>query len=242
NYIFSDKQQVVLMLHTEHGQYERLPQPPTITHQSPKDYIVDPRENIVIHCEAKGKPHPSFSWTRNGMHFDMDKDPKVLIKPRSGTLVMDISGGERAEAYEGVYQCSAHNELGTAVSNSIIIRQSRSPLWSKERISPIVAQKGQSLILHCRPPAGLPPPIIFWMDNNFQRLPQSRRVSQALNGDLYFSNVQPEDSRSDYICYARFPHTQTIQQKQPISWIHSMTHWQIISMTLICLVVSDGAP
>uniref|UniRef100_A0A673L3N4 Neural cell adhesion molecule L1 n=1 Tax=Sinocyclocheilus rhinocerous TaxID=307959 RepID=A0A673L3N4_9TELE len=191
--------------------------PPTITHQSPKDYIIDPRENIVIHCEAKGKPHPSFSWTRNGMHFDMDKDPKVLMKPRSGTLVMDISGGERAEAYEGVYQCSAHNELGTAVSNSIIIRQSRSPLWSKERISPIVAQKGQSLILHCRPPAGLPPPIIFWMDNNFQRLPQSRRVSQALNGDLYFSNVQPEDSRSDYICYARFPHTQTIQQKQPIS-------------------------
>uniref|UniRef100_A0A671PKG1 Ig-like domain-containing protein n=1 Tax=Sinocyclocheilus anshuiensis TaxID=1608454 RepID=A0A671PKG1_9TELE len=188
-----------------------LPQPPTITHQSPKDYIVDPRENIVIHCEAKGKPHPSFSWTRNGMHFDMDKDPKVLIKPRSGTLVMDISGGERAEAYEGVYQCSAHNELGTAVSNSIIIRQSRSPLWSKERISPIVAQKGQSLILHCRPPAGLPPPIIFWMDNS------NRRVSQALNGDLYFSNVQPEDSRSDYICYARFPHTQTIQQKQPIS-------------------------
>uniref|UniRef100_A0A8C1SRC1 Neural cell adhesion molecule L1 n=1 Tax=Cyprinus carpio TaxID=7962 RepID=A0A8C1SRC1_CYPCA len=194
-----------------------LPQPPTITHQSPKDYIVDPRENIVIHCEAKGKPHPSFSWTRNGMHLDIDKDPKVLMKPHSGTLVMDIGGGERAEAYEGVYQCSAHNELGTAVSNSIIIRQSRSPLWSKERISPIIAQKGQSLILHCRPPAGLPPPIIFWMDNNFQRLPQSRRVSQALNGDLYFSNVQPEDSRSDYICYARFPHTQTIQQKQPIS-------------------------
>ncbi|XP_052454307.1 neuronal cell adhesion molecule isoform X8 [Carassius gibelio] len=196
---------------------EELPQPPTITHQSPKDYIVDPRENIVIHCEAKGKPHPSFSWTRNGMHFDIDKDPKVLMRPGSGTLVMDISGGERSEAYEGIYQCSAHNELGTAVSNSIVIRQSRSPLWSKERISPIIAQKGQSLILHCRPPAGLPPPIIFWMDNNFQRLPQSRRVSQALNGDLYFSNIQPEDSRSDYICYARFPHTQTIQQKQPIS-------------------------
>ncbi|XP_056308723.1 neuronal cell adhesion molecule-like [Danio aesculapii] len=92
-----------------------------------------------------------------------------------------------------------------------------SPLWSKERFSPIVAQKGQSLVLHCRPPAGLPPPIVFWMDNNFQRLPQSRRVSQGLNGDLYFSNVQMEDSRNNYICYARFPHTQTIQQKQPIS-------------------------
>ncbi|XP_036375972.1 neuronal cell adhesion molecule-like isoform X16 [Megalops cyprinoides] len=193
-----------------------LPQPPTITQQSLKDYIIDPRENIVIHCEAKGKPHPSFSWTRNGTHFDIDKDSKVIMKPNSGTLVIDISG-EKAEVYEGVYQCTARNEHGTAVSNNIVIRQSRSPLWSKERIEPILVQEGMPLVLLCRPPAGLPPPIIFWMDNNFQRLPQSSRVSQALNGDLYFSNVLPEDTRNDYICYARFPHTQTIQQKQPIS-------------------------
>ncbi|XP_034718790.1 neuronal cell adhesion molecule a isoform X15 [Etheostoma cragini] len=195
---------------------EGLPQPPTITLQSPKDYIFDPRENIVIHCEAKGKPHPSFSWTRNGTHFDVEKDSKVLMKPGSGTLVIDISG-EKAEAYEGTYQCTAHNEHGTAVSNNIVIRQSRSPLWSKERNEAIVVQMGVSLVLQCRPPAGLPPPVIFWMDNNFQRLPLDKRVSQALNGDLYFSNVLPEDNRNDYICYARFPHTQTIQQKQPIS-------------------------
>lgn len=50
-----------------------------------------------------------------------------------------------------------------------------------------------------------------------QRFTQDARVSQGLNGDLYFSNVQPEDTRADYICYARFNHTQTIQQKQPIS-------------------------
>ncbi|XP_069012927.1 neuronal cell adhesion molecule a isoform X9 [Embiotoca jacksoni] len=193
-----------------------LPQPPTITLQSPKDYIFDPRENIVIHCEAKGKPQPSFSWTRNGTHFDVEKDSKVLLKPGSGTLVIDISG-EKAEAYEGTYQCTAHNEHGTAVSNNIVIRQSRSPLWSKERNEAIVVQIGVSLVLQCRPPAGLPPPVIFWMDNNFQKLPLDKRVSQALNGDLYFSNVLPEDTRNDYICYARFPHTQTIQQKQPIS-------------------------
>uniref|UniRef100_A0A672JLE3 Neuronal cell adhesion molecule a n=1 Tax=Salarias fasciatus TaxID=181472 RepID=A0A672JLE3_SALFA len=191
-----------------------LPQPPTITLQSPKDYIFDPRENIVIHCEAKGKPQPSFSWTRNGTHFDVEKDSKVLMKPGSGTLVIDISG-EKAEAYEGTYQCTAHNEHGTAVSNNIVIRQSRSPLWSKERNEVIVVQMGVSLVLQCRPPAGLPPPVIFWMDNS--ELPLDKRVSQALNGDLYFSNVLPEDTRSDYICYARFPHTQTIQQKQPIS-------------------------
>ncbi|XP_037551584.1 neuronal cell adhesion molecule a [Nematolebias whitei] len=195
---------------------EGLPQPPTITLQSPKDYIFDPRENIVIHCEAKGKPHPSFSWTRNGTHFDVDKDPKILMKPGSGTLVIDISG-EKAEAYEGTYQCRAQNEHGAALSNNIVIRQSRSPLWSKEKNEAIMVQMGTPLVLPCRPPAGLPPPVIFWMDNNFQKLTLDKRVSQALNGDLYFSNVLPEDTRSDYICYARFPHTQTIQQKQPIS-------------------------
>ncbi|XP_045544428.1 neuronal cell adhesion molecule isoform X11 [Salmo salar] len=195
---------------------EELAQPPTITQQSPKDYIIDPRESIVIHCEAKGKPHPSFSWTRNGTHFDIDQDPKVTMRPRSGTLVVDISG-EKAETYEGIYQCTARNKHGAAVSNNIVIRQSRSPLWSKERNEPIRVQEGEALVLHCRPPAGLPPPIIFWMDVNFQRLPQSSRVFQALNGDLYFSNVLKEDSRNDYICYARFPHTQTIQQKQPIT-------------------------
>ncbi|XP_037099136.1 neuronal cell adhesion molecule a isoform X12 [Syngnathus acus] len=193
-----------------------LPQPPTITLQSPKDYIFDPREDIIIHCEAKGKPHPSFSWTRNGSHFDVEQDSKVLMKPGSGTLVIDISG-EKAEAYEGTYQCTAHNDHGTAISNNIVIRQSRSPLWSKERLEPITVQTGVSLVLQCRPPAGLPPPVIFWMDNIFQRLPLDNRVTQALNGDLYFSNVLPEDNRNDYICYARFPYTQTIQQKQPIS-------------------------
>ncbi|XP_030281003.1 neuronal cell adhesion molecule-like isoform X16 [Sparus aurata] len=193
-----------------------LPQPPTITHQSPKDYIIDPRENIIIHCEAKGKPHPSFSWTRNGTHFDIDEDPNVTMKPHSGTLVVDISRA-KAEHYECVYQCTARNKHGTAVSSNIVVRQSRSPLWSKEKIKPIVVQEGVSLVLPCRPPVGLPPPIIFWMDNYFQKLPQSSRVSQSLNGDLYFANVLREDSRNDYICYARFPYTQTIQQKQPIT-------------------------
>ncbi|XP_040599122.1 neuronal cell adhesion molecule isoform X41 [Mesocricetus auratus] len=194
-----------------------LVQPPTITQQSPKDYIIDPRENIVIQCEAKGKPPPSFSWTRNGTHFDIDKDPLVTMKPGSGTLVINIMSDGKAETYEGIYQCTARNERGAAISNNIVVRPSRSPLWTKERLEPITLRNGQSLVLPCRPPVGLPPAIIFWMDNSFQRLPQSERVSQGLNGDLYFSNVLPEDTREDYICYARFNHTQTIQQKQPIS-------------------------
>ncbi|XP_066489498.1 neuronal cell adhesion molecule isoform X8 [Tiliqua scincoides] len=142
------------------------------------------------------------------------------MKPHSGTLIINITNDEnrgKAEEYEGVYQCTARNQLGAAISNNIVIRSSRSPLWTKEKLVPIRAIEGDFMILPCRPPAGLPPPIIFWMDNSFQKLPQNSRVSQSLNGDLYFSNVIQEDTREDYICYARFNHTQTIQQKQPIS-------------------------
>lgn len=94
----------------------------------------------------------SFSWTRNGTHFDIDKDPKVTMKPHSGTLVIDISGGEKADAYEGVYQCTAHNELGTAVSNNIVIRQSStSPLAQSDRSFLIchVSRLTLSLSLFC---------------------------------------------------------------------------------------------
>ncbi|XP_023811438.1 neuronal cell adhesion molecule isoform X9 [Oryzias latipes] len=208
--------QLVAALEVPLDLQEGLPQPPTITSQSPKDHIIDPRENIEIKCEAKGNPDPSFSWTRDGAHFKIEEHPNVNMRPNSGTLEVDITK-RRAESFEGVYQCTAENKHGKAVSDNIVVRQSRSPLWSKERLKPRVVQEGVSLVLPCEPPAGLPPPLIFWMDNNFQKLPQSTRVSQSLNGDLYFSNVRREDSRNDYICYARFPGTQTIQQKQPIT-------------------------
>lgn len=46
------------------------------------------------------------------------------MKPNSGTLVINIMNGGKAEAYEGVYQCTARNERGAAISNNIIIRPS----------------------------------------------------------------------------------------------------------------------
>lgn len=88
------------------------------------------------------------------------------------------------------------------------------------------------------------PILSFCLSPAFQRLPQSERVSQGLNGDLYFSNVLPEDTREDYICYARFNHTQTIQQKQPISVKvisgKSLASWICLSMmcTNMCKIVT----
>ncbi|XP_072280990.1 neurofascin isoform X21 [Pyxicephalus adspersus] len=192
-----------------------LIQPPTITKQSVKNYIVDPRDNIIIECEAQGNPHPTFTWTRNGKFYNVAKDPKVSFRRRSGTLVIDIYGGGKPEDYEGEYQCLARNQHGTALSNKILLQVSRSPLWPKENLDPVVVNEGAFLILQCNPPPGLPPPVIFWMSSSMEPIVQNRRVSQGLNGDLYFSNVLREDAVTDYSCNARSHFTHTIQQKNP---------------------------
>uniref|UniRef100_A0A674NZE5 Neurofascin homolog (chicken) a n=1 Tax=Takifugu rubripes TaxID=31033 RepID=A0A674NZE5_TAKRU len=192
-----------------------LKQPPTIVKQSAKDYIVDPRDNIIIECEAKGNTLPTFSWRRNGKFFNVGKDPRVTMRKRSGTLEISFRRGGRPEDYEGEYQCFANNELGVALSNKILLRVSKAPLWPKEVLDPVLVNEGSPLILPCNPPPGLPPPLIFWMDNTMTPIVQDKRVSMGLNGDLYFSNVMTKDALNEYKCNARCRLTQTIQQKNP---------------------------
>lgn len=67
-----------------------------------------------------------------------------------------------------------------------------SPLWSKERTEAIVVQMGVSLVLQCRPPAGLPPPVIFWMDNSesFAHMVQGHRT-------FTFNRTMPDKQRTN---------------------------------------------
>ncbi|KAL2090879.1 hypothetical protein ACEWY4_013142 [Coilia grayii] len=192
-----------------------LKQPPTIVKQSPKDYIVDPRDNIIIECEAKGNPSPTFIWKRNSRFFNVGKVPHVTQRKPQGTLEISFRNGGRPEDYEGEYQCFASNDYGTALSNKILLRVSKSPLWPKEVLEPIVVTEGSQLVLTCNPPPGLPPPETFWMNSAMMPIRQDARVSMGLNGDLYFSSVLAKDASTDYSCNARFPYTHTIQQKNP---------------------------
>ncbi|XP_039971770.1 neurofascin homolog (chicken) a isoform X1 [Xiphias gladius] len=194
-----------------------LKQPPTIVKQSVKDYIVDPRDNIIIECEAKGNPVPTFSWRRNGKFFNIGKDPRVTMRKRSGTLEIGFRSGGRPEDYEGEYQCFASNDFGVALSNRILLRVSKAPLWPKEVLEPMVVTEGSPLVLPCNPPPGLPPPLTFWMNSAMNSIPQDKRVSMGLNGNLFFSNVIAQDANTDYSCNARFFFTHTIQQKNPFT-------------------------
>uniref|UniRef100_A0A669D9D7 Neurofascin homolog (chicken) a n=1 Tax=Oreochromis niloticus TaxID=8128 RepID=A0A669D9D7_ORENI len=156
-----------------------------------------------------------FSWRRNGKFFNIGKDPRVTMRKRSGTLEIGFRSGGRPEDYEGEYQCFATNDFGVSLSNKILLRVSKAPLWPKEVLEPVSVIEGSPLVLPCNPPPGLPPPFTFWMDSNMSPIPQDKRVSMGLNGDLYFSNVLAQDANTDYSCKARFLFTHTIQEKNP---------------------------
>eukprot|EP00063_Salmo_salar_P017009 XP_013991844.1 PREDICTED: neurofascin-like isoform X2 [Salmo salar] len=206
-------------------------QPPTIIKQSLKEHVVDPRDNMVVECEAKGTPHPIFSWRRNGKYFNVAKDPQASMRRRSGTL--DIYAWTDPGAYEGEYQCVVTNEYGTAYSNKINLHISKATLWPREVLEPVTVSVGLPLVLDCSPPPGPPKPEIYWMSKcssgrpfNWPHQPhppvmlpikQDRRVSMGVNGDLYFSHVYVNDSATDYCCNARFPYKNIIQQKMPIT-------------------------
>ncbi|XP_008277414.1 neurofascin [Stegastes partitus] len=205
-------------------------QPPTIIKQSMKEHIVDPKDTMVIECEAKGNPHPIFSWRRNGKYFNVARDSQASMRRRSGTL--DIYARNNPEQYEAEYQCIASNEYGSAYSNKIRLQLYRAPVWPREILEPVVVSAGLPLVLSCDPPPGPPKPETYWMSScsyarpfnwpiqtafpTMEAVRPDRRVSMGVNGDLYFSNVLINDSVADYCCNARFPYKNVIQQKMPV--------------------------
>ncbi|XP_032438721.1 neurofascin isoform X2 [Xiphophorus hellerii] len=205
-------------------------QPPTIIKQSLQEHIVDPKETMVMECEAKGNPHPIFSWRRNGKYFNVARDSQVSMRRRSGTL--DIYAKHNPEQYEAEYQCIASNLYGSAYTHKIRLRLYRPPVWPREILEPVIISAGLPLVLPCDAPPGPPKPETYWMSScsyarpfnwpvqtafpTMQAVRQDRRVSMGVNGDLYFSNVLVNDSTTDYCCSARFPYKNMIQQKMPV--------------------------
>uniref|UniRef100_A0A672N8V4 Neural cell adhesion molecule L1-like protein n=1 Tax=Sinocyclocheilus grahami TaxID=75366 RepID=A0A672N8V4_SINGR len=185
---------------------------PTITAQTSGSLIVLPYdENFLFKCEAKGNPRPTYRWTKDGMDFDPHKDSRLIIEESSGTFL--IPNTKEKTKYQGKYRCYASNKLGTAISEESEFIVPMVPKFPKEKTEPVVVTEGDSVVLECNPPQGIPPWQLYWMTNDLRHIEQNERVSMGLNGNLYFSNTLVSDSRDDYCCFASFFRIRTIVQK-----------------------------
>ncbi|XP_052450225.1 cell adhesion molecule L1-like a isoform X4 [Carassius gibelio] len=189
---------------------------PTITAQTSGSFIALPfDENFLFKCEAKGNPRPTYRWTKNGMDFDLHKDPRLIKEESSGTFV--IPNTKERVKYQGKYRCYASNKLGTAISEESAFIVPVVPKFPKEKTEPVVVTEGDSVVLECNPPQGTPPWQMYWMTNDLRHIEQNERVSMGLNGNLYFSNTLVTDSHDDYCCFASFSRIRTIVQKPPMA-------------------------
>ncbi|XP_021046414.1 neural cell adhesion molecule L1-like protein isoform X2 [Mus pahari] len=188
-------------------------QVPTIVKQSYVQVAFPFDEYFQIECEAKGNPEPIFSWTKDDKPFDLS-DPRIIASNNSGTFKIPNEG--HISHFQGKYRCYASNRLGTAVSEEIEFIVPGVPKFPKEKIEPIDVEEGDSIVLPCNPPKGLPPLHIYWMNIELEHIEQDERVYMSQRGDLYFANVEENDSRNDYCCFAAFPKLRTIVQKMPM--------------------------
>ncbi|XP_056305942.1 cell adhesion molecule L1-like a isoform X1 [Danio aesculapii] len=185
---------------------------PTITAQTSGSIIALPYdERYIFKCEAKGNPRPTYRWTKDGMDFDPHKDPQVTTEENTGTF--KIPNKKDKVKYQGKYRCYASNKLGTAISEEAEFIVPMVPKFPKEKTEPIVVTEGDSVVLECNPPQGIPPWQLYWMTNDLRHIEQNERVSMGLSGNLYFSNTLVSDSHDDYCCFASFFKIRTIVQK-----------------------------
>uniref|UniRef100_A0A8C1QRY3 Neural cell adhesion molecule L1-like protein n=1 Tax=Cyprinus carpio TaxID=7962 RepID=A0A8C1QRY3_CYPCA len=185
---------------------------PTITAQTSGSLIaLQYDENILFKCEAKGNPRPTYRWTKDGKDFDLHKDSQLIIEESSGSFL--IPNTKDKAKYQGKYRCYASNKLGTAMSEESEFIVPMVPKFPKKKIEPAVVTEGDSVVLECNPPQGIPPWQLYWMTNDLRHIEQNERVSMGLNGNLYFSNTLLSDSHDDYCCFASFSRIRTIVQK-----------------------------
>ncbi|XP_007441619.1 intercellular adhesion molecule 3-like [Python bivittatus] len=79
-------------------------------------YKVD--ANIVVTCDAKGKPHPEFSW---------DLPPKADVEFSNGNKTVTIRSAK--EFHNGTYRCLAHNVYGKNSAQIDIVFEGKSRIW-----------------------------------------------------------------------------------------------------------------
>uniref|UniRef100_A0A8C1LTR9 Contactin-5 n=1 Tax=Cyprinus carpio TaxID=7962 RepID=A0A8C1LTR9_CYPCA len=156
-------------------------------------------KKVIMNCEARGNPVPTYSWLINGTVVDAEADFRYSLI--DGNLI--IHNASEAIDY-GRYQCRAENSIGTVQSRDALLQFAYLGAFSGRARGAVSVREGQGVVLMCAPPPHSPEIIYSWV---FNELPSfvaedSRRFISQETGNLYISKVQPSDVGS-YVCQVK---------------------------------------
>ncbi|ROJ25344.1 Contactin-5 [Anabarilius grahami] len=74
-------------------------------------------KKVIMNCEARGNPVPTYSWLINGTNVDAEADFRYSLI--DGNLI--INNASEAIDY-GRYQCRAENSIGIILSRDALLQ------------------------------------------------------------------------------------------------------------------------
>uniref|UniRef100_A0A672N0G8 Contactin-5 n=1 Tax=Sinocyclocheilus grahami TaxID=75366 RepID=A0A672N0G8_SINGR len=156
-------------------------------------------KKVIMNCDARGNPVPTYSWLINGTIVDTEGDFRYSLI--DGDLI--IHNASEAIDY-GRYQCRAENSIGSVLSRDALLQFAYLGAFSGRTRGAVSVREGQGVVLMCAPPPHSPEIIYSWV---FNELPSfvaedSRRFISQETGNLYISKVQPSDVGS-YVCQVK---------------------------------------
>uniref|UniRef100_A0A671LVV0 Contactin-5 n=1 Tax=Sinocyclocheilus anshuiensis TaxID=1608454 RepID=A0A671LVV0_9TELE len=156
-------------------------------------------KKVIMNCDARGNPVPTYSWLINGTIVDTDGDFRYSLI--DGNFI--IHNTSEAIDY-GRYQCRAENSIGSVLSRDALLQFAYLGAFSGRTRGAVSVREGQGVVLMCAPPPHSPEIIYSWV---FNELPSfvaedSRRFISQETGNLYISKVQPSDVGS-YVCQVK---------------------------------------
>nr|XP_018668551.1 neuronal cell adhesion molecule isoform X2 [Ciona intestinalis] len=183
---------------------EQLPRPPTITIQPDEVTYAIPRVLIVLRCAAVAQPDVKstggYLWKKDGSTLETVDSPSndgtgvsIVMSQKDGTITFRGSENlpeEELLQYEGVYQCFASNDLGTAMTRSTTLKAAATVFLLPEN-KIIETQVGAPLQIPCSYNSSDDKLITWKFEPDTVTL--NERISESSDGRLIFSNVEGGD-------------------------------------------------
>ncbi|XP_050698565.1 hemicentin-2-like isoform X1 [Eriocheir sinensis] len=196
--------------------------PPIIVKQSRSEVLYDLEKSrsrsalpLILDCEAEGAPTPNYRWTKDGEVLVWQADPRLSLEEDTGSLIISQPGLED----NGMYQCFAYNDLGTAAADPVYLLNVSSIHFSNDNEPSdtyhLVAELGRPYKLSCPKAFAYPEPSLTWVrasetnESIALEFVKDERVVTDPDGDLWFTHVTEEDDTAkhefQFMCLANTP-------------------------------------